>query len=165
MRKSRQKYDRDLAKEKRSPEEEADLFFKNAELREQSKDYETALKFYYEAMRLQPKKLEYVMAAGLLLVMDKSKTRQAADLFAKAMEIDPASPDPHLELGNVYMRSGMTVRAKRIYATALEKFPQSPGAQTPDDEAERQMSDERQRKEMSIESRFRKRCGPQAPEE
>ncbi len=124
--KSRQKYDRDLAKEKRSPEEEADLFFKNAELREQSKDYETALKFYYEAMRLQPKKLEYVMAAGLLLVMDKSKTRQAADLFAKAMEIDPASPDPHLELGNVYMRSGMTVRAKRIYATALEKFPNHP---------------------------------------
>ncbi len=124
--KSRQEYDRDLAKEKRSPEQEADLFFKNAELREQSKDYETALKFYYEAMRLQPKKLEYVMAAARLFVMDKSKTRQAADLFTKAMEIDPKSPDPHVELGDVYLRSGLTVRAMRIYATALEKFPNHP---------------------------------------
>ena len=124
--KSRQEYDRELGREKHSPEKEADLFFKNAELREQSKDYETALKFYYEAMRLQPKKLEYVMAAGRLLVMDKSKTRQAADLFTKAMEIDPESPDPHLELGDVYLRIGMTVRAKRVYATALEKFPNHP---------------------------------------
>ena len=77
-------------------------------------------------MRLQPKKLEYVMAAGRLLVMDKSKTRQAADLFTKAMEIDPESPDPHLELGDVYLRIGMTVRAKRVYTTALEKFPNHP---------------------------------------
>ena len=123
---SRQEYDRDLAKEKRSPEQEADLFFKNGELREQSRDYETALKYYYEAMRLQPKKLEYVMAAGRLFVMDKSKTRQAADLFTRAMEIDPESPEPHLELGDVYLRTGMTVRAKRVFATALEKFPNHP---------------------------------------
>ena len=124
--KNRQEYDRSLAKETRSPEQEADLFFKNAELREQSKDYETALKFYYEAMRLQPKKLEYIMAAGRILVLDKSKTRQAAELFTRAMEVDPKSPDPHLELGDVYLRGGMTVRAKRVYATALEKFPHHP---------------------------------------
>lgn len=124
--KSRQEYDRSLTKETRTPEEEARLYYKNAELREQSKDYENALKFYYEAMRLQPGNLDYMMAAGRILVMDKSKLRQAAELFTQAIEKHPDAPEPHLELGEVYLRTGMNVRAKRVFEAALKQFPNHP---------------------------------------
>jgi DnaJ-class molecular chaperone len=124
--KTRQEYDRSLTKETKTPEEEARLYFKNAELREQAKEYDSALKLYYEAMRLQPNNAEYVLAAGRLMAQDKSKQRQAADLFTRAMEIDPTSPEPHLELGALYSRTGMLVRAKRVYENALKQMPDDP---------------------------------------
>lgn len=124
--KSREEYDRSLKKETKSPEEEARFYFKNAELREQAKEYDSALKFYYEAMRIQPKNIDYILAAGRLMAKDKNKQRQAADLFTRAMEVDPASPDPHLELGALYSRTGMLVRARRVYENALKQMPDHP---------------------------------------
>lgn len=124
--KSRQEYDRSLAKETKTPEEEARLYFKNAELREQSQEYDSALKLYYEAMRLQPGNVEYILAAGRLMAKDKSKLRQAADLFTQAIEKDPKSPESHLELGDLYVRAGMKVRAKRVYENAVASMPNHP---------------------------------------
>jgi DnaJ-class molecular chaperone len=124
--KTRQEYDRSLTKETKTPEEEARLYFKNAELREQSDEFDGALKLYYEAMRLQPSNVEYILAAGRLMAKDKNKMRQSVDLFNRAMEIDPSSPDPHLELGAVYSRTGMIVRARRVYENALKEIPNHP---------------------------------------
>ena len=123
---SRQEYDRSLAKETKTPEEEARLYFKNAALREQSGEFDNALKLYYEAMRLQPNEIEYTLAAGRLLARDKSRMRQAADLFSQAIEKNPQAPDPYLELGAVYSKSGMHLRAKRVYESALSKLPNHP---------------------------------------
>lgn len=122
----RREYDRTLDRKVRTPEEEARLFFKNAELREQSRDYENALKFYYEAMRLQPENLDYALAAGRILAMDKTKQRQAAELFEQTITRHPKAPEPHLELGSLFMRTGMFVRAKRVYENALKVLPHHP---------------------------------------
>ena len=124
--KSRQEYDRSLTKETKTPEEEARLYFTNGELREQSQEYDNALKLYYEAMRLQPDNLDYILAAGRLTGKDKAKQRQAAEVFNQAMQKDPASPEPHLELGALYSRTGMLVRAKRVYEEALKQLPNHP---------------------------------------
>ena len=124
--KSRQEYDRGLTKETKTPEEEARLYFTNGELREQSQEYDCALKLYYEAMRLQPNNLDYILAAGRLTGKDKAKQRQAAELFNQAMQKDPASTEPHLELGALYSRTGMLVRAKRVYEEALKQLPNHP---------------------------------------
>ncbi len=124
--KSRQEYDRSLSKETKTPEEEARLYFTNGELREQSQEYDYALKLYYEAMRLQPNNVDYVLAAGRLMGKDKAKQRQAAELFNQAMQKDPTSPEPHLELGALYSRTGMLVRAKRVYEQALKQLPNHP---------------------------------------
>jgi curved DNA-binding protein CbpA len=124
--KLRHEYDKSLQKQTRTPEEEARLYYKNGELREQSRDFENALRFYYEAMRLKPDELEYVLAAGRVLMMDKSKYRQAADLYTRAMETHPDAPEPHVELGGVYSKSGMLSRAKRVYEGALAKWPHHP---------------------------------------
>jgi curved DNA-binding protein CbpA len=120
--KARREYDRTLDRKVRTPEEEARLFFKNGELQEQSREYTNALKYYYEAMRLQPEKLEYMLAAGRILSME-GKQRQAAELYEQAMAKHPASPEPCLELGGLYMRSGMHLRAKRVYEAAIRQFP------------------------------------------
>lgn len=122
----RQEYDRTLDRKVRPPEEEARLYFKNGELQEQSKEYQNALKFYYEAMRLQPDNLDYLLAAGRILAMDKAKHRQLAELLEGAMQKYPEAPEPHIELGNLYMRSGMFLRAKRVYDNALKLMPNHP---------------------------------------
>jgi cytochrome c-type biogenesis protein CcmH/NrfG len=75
-------------------------------------------------MRLQPERLEYMLAAARILSMDKGRQRQAAELYEQAMAKHPASPEPCLELGTLYMRSGMHMRAKRVYETAVRQFPQ-----------------------------------------
>ena len=124
--KARQEYDRSLSKVTKTPEEEGRLYFKNGELREQSGKYDNALKLYYEAMRMQPQNAEYILAAGRLMAKDKAKQRQAAELFNQAMERDPTSPEPHLELGELYSRTGMLVRAKRVYENALKQLPNHP---------------------------------------
>lgn len=124
--KNRQEYDRSLSKVTKTPEEEARLYFTNAELREQSGEYDNALKLYYEAMRMQPQNAEYPLAAGRLMAQDKAKQRQAAQLFNQAMQMDPTSPDPHLALGELYSRTGMLVRAKRVYENALKQLPNHP---------------------------------------
>ncbi len=123
---ARRGYDRTLDRKVRSPEDEARHFFKNGELQEQSREYTNALRYYYEAMRLQPEKLEYMIAAGRILSMDKAKQRQASGLYEQAMAKHPASPEPCLELGALYMRSGMHLRAKRVYETAIKQFPNHP---------------------------------------
>lgn len=122
----RREYDRTLDRKVRTPEEEARLFFKNGELQEQSREYGNALKYYYEAMRLQPEKLEYILAAGRILSMDKGKQRQAAEFYEQAMARHPEAPEPPLALGDLYTRSGMHLRAKRVFETALKQFPHHP---------------------------------------
>ena len=77
-------------------------------------------------MRLQPDNVDYILAAGCLLAKDKTKQRQAVDLFNQAMQKDPTSPEPHLELGALYSRTGMRVRAKRVYENALKQLPNHP---------------------------------------
>jgi curved DNA-binding protein CbpA len=124
--KLRREYDRTLDRKSRTPEEEARLFFKNAVLQEQSREYANALKYYYEAMRLQPESLEYVLAAARLLSLDKGKQRQAAELYEQAMAKHPGSPEPAIALGDLYTRSGMHLRAKRVLETAQKQFPQNP---------------------------------------
>ena len=74
-------------------------------------------------MRLKPDDLDYVLAAGRILMMDKSKHRQVADLCTRAIEGHPDSPEPHVELGAVYSQSGMLSRVKRVYEAALAKRP------------------------------------------
>jgi curved DNA-binding protein CbpA len=122
----RREYDRTLDRKVRPPEEEARLYFKNGGLQEQSREYGNALKFYYEAMRLQPDNLDYVLAAARILAMDKAKHRQLAELLESAMQRHPDAPEPHIELGNLYMRSGMFMRAKRVYDNALKLMPNHP---------------------------------------
>ena len=121
--KLRADYDRGLQRASRTPEEEARLYFKNAKLREQSKDWNNALKLYYEAMRIQPDELEYKMGAARVLARDVSQQRKSAELLQQVVTQFPDAREPRVLLGDLYTRSRLHTRAKRIYEDALKKFP------------------------------------------
>ncbi len=106
-----------------TPEQEAELYYRNGVMREKIADYEDALKFYYEAMRLNPQNGQYTVAAARLTAADASKVRQAAELYEKAIAQDPTAREPYLELGLLYTRAGLAVRARRVYENGLQHHP------------------------------------------
>ena len=122
--KLRREYDKSLERKSMPPEQEAETLYKNGLLQEKSKEYSAALKYYYEAMRLAPENVNYVIAAARILAMDRGKQRQAAELFEQAIAKEPNAREPYIELGTLFLRSGMATRACRIYERGLKALPQ-----------------------------------------
>jgi curved DNA-binding protein CbpA len=122
--KLRREYDKSLERKSMPPEQEAETLYKNGLLQEQSREYSAALKYYYEAMRLAPENVAYIVAAARILAMDRGKQRQAAQLFEQAITKEPQAKEPYFELGALYLRSGMATRACRIYERGLKELPQ-----------------------------------------
>lgn len=121
--KARREYDRSLDRATMTPQQEAELYHKDGYFREQAKDYQEALKRYHEAMRLDPDNVTYVVSAARLTSLDRSKQRQAADLLNRAIAKHPKAREPYLELGALFSRSGLLLRAKRVYEMGLEQVP------------------------------------------
>lgn len=122
----RREYDKSLARQARTPREEAELYYKNGLLREEIKEYDEALRLFYEAMRLDPEKALYPAAAARVLTRDPGKARQAAELYEQAIAKDSLAREPYLELGALLARSGLALRARRVYETALKWHPNDP---------------------------------------
>lgn len=124
--KLRQEYDRQLLRQAMTPAQEAELYYKNGRLREQVADDGEALKFYYEAMRLDPETARYIVAAARLVAKDPAKARQAAELYEKALAKDPLDIAPYLELGDLFMQARLPTRARRVYESGLQHHPGDP---------------------------------------
>jgi curved DNA-binding protein CbpA len=121
--KLRREYDKSLERKAMPPEQEAEVLYKNGLLQEQSREYDAALKYYYEAMRLAADNVTYIVAAGRILAKDRSKQRQAAELFEQAMTKEPQAREPYIELGALYSRFGMITRAYRVYERGIRELP------------------------------------------
>jgi curved DNA-binding protein CbpA len=121
--KLRREYDKSLERKAMPPAQEAELLYKNGLLQEQSGEYSAALKYYYEAMRLAADKVTYIIAAARILAKDRSKQRQAAELFEQAINKEPNAREPYIELGALFTRSGMVTRAQRIYERGIRELP------------------------------------------
>jgi curved DNA-binding protein CbpA len=122
--KLRREYDKTLDRQTMSPQQEAELYFKNAKLREEARDYAVALKYYYEAMRLDSSRSSYILGAGRILAKDRSKQRQAAELLEKVITQDPQCREAYVELGDLYCGSGLHSRARRVYQRGLQALGQ-----------------------------------------
>jgi curved DNA-binding protein CbpA len=119
----RQEYDRSLARQAMTPQQEAQLYYKTGQMKEQIKDYNEALQAYHEAMRVDPANTLYLVAAARVLARDASRARQAAEMYEKAIAQDPNSLEPYLELGDLLTRSRLYTRARRVYEVALQHHP------------------------------------------
>jgi len=119
----RLEYDRNLVRLSMTPQQEAQLYYKTGQAKEQIRDYNEALSAYYEAMRLEPANIDYLTAAARLLGRDPGKARQAAEMYEKAIAQDPMAIEPYLELGDLLGRSRLYTRARRVYELGLKQHP------------------------------------------
>ena len=127
--KLRREYDESLARVALPPHEQAERYYKNGMMREELTEYTEALKFFYEAMQLEPENALYIGAAARVMSMDKAQMRQAAELFNKAIALDPKQKELYLELGALMQRAGLPTRARRIFESGLQQHPDDPELQ------------------------------------
>jgi curved DNA-binding protein CbpA len=75
--------------------------------------------------RLDPVKAAYFFYYGISLSHIPRRRHEAEENLKKAVEIDPLKPDYYLELGNLYLKSGLKTKALDLYNEALRENPLS----------------------------------------
>jgi curved DNA-binding protein CbpA len=77
------------------------------------------------ATRLDPVKAPYFYHYGRSLMYIPRRRHEAEENLKKAIEIDPINPEYHLELGNLYIKSGVRTKALDIFLIGLRNVPGS----------------------------------------
>ncbi|MGH9463366.1 MAG: DnaJ domain-containing protein [Vicinamibacteria bacterium] len=127
--KLRRQYDETLSRVVLPPHEQAERYYRNGIMREELTEYTEALKFFYEAMQLEPANALYMGAAARVMSMDRTQVRQAAELYNKAIALDPKRKELYLELGELLQRAGLPTRARRVFEAGLQQHPHDPELQ------------------------------------
>lgn len=77
------------------------------------------------AARLDPVKSLYFFYHGMSLSRIPRRLHEAEENIRKAIEIDPLKADYYVELGKLYLKSGLKAKALEVYRVALEHNPDS----------------------------------------
>jgi curved DNA-binding protein CbpA len=75
------------------------------------------------ATRLDPVKSDYFYHYGVSLTRIPRRRHEAEEHLKKAIEIDPLKPEFYLELGTLYLKSGLKTKALDTYLNALRQNP------------------------------------------
>lgn len=125
----RRKYDEEQEWQKQPPEKRAEQHYKDGKYREQTGQFNEALKYYYEAVQVAPDNPTYKLAVARLLGKDRAKQRQAAEIFEEVISKFPDAREGYLELGELYANLGLHTRATRVYERGLTAIPKDPELQ------------------------------------
>ncbi len=90
-----------------------------------AKNYWGAEEAFRWAMRLDPSNPEYVFHLGIALANMPRRRHDAEEQFQRAIQMMPSKIDYYLELGNLYVKSGLKTKALHIYQDALKRAPNS----------------------------------------
>jgi curved DNA-binding protein CbpA len=82
-----------------------------------------AVEAFAAAVRLDPVKSEYFYHYGVSLAHIPRRRHEAEENLKKAIEIDPLKSAYRLELGALYMKSGLKAKALDVYNAALQQNP------------------------------------------
>jgi predicted Zn-dependent protease len=74
-------------------------------------------------MRLDPENTNYVLSAARVLSLDRSKAKQAAELYEQVISKSPHVRESYLGLGALYSRAGLLTRAQRVYERGMRELP------------------------------------------
>ena len=88
-------------------------------------NYWGAAESFAWAARLDPVKADYLYHYGISLTRIPRRRHEAEENLKKAIEIDPLRPEYHLELGSLYLHSGLKKKALDVYNDALRQNPAS----------------------------------------
>lgn len=126
---SKDEYDkkyRDLGrKSKRSAHEkyQAEELYHTALKAIKIKDVNSAIDLLKAAIRLEPEKAEYYSTLGTALSEKPRRLHEAREICEKAVEMEPYDVDNYVNLGMVYRKAGLEIRARKQFEKALRWDP------------------------------------------
>jgi Tfp pilus assembly protein PilF len=86
------------------------------------KDYNAALNYYREALKLQPDMVQALVGSGRAYLALK-QGRQALRALEKAVKLSPKAPEIHFYLAEAYLANGQTPQARASYETVIDLAP------------------------------------------
>lgn len=89
------------------------------------KDVNSAIDLLKAAVRLEPEKAEYYSTLGLALSEKPRRLHEAREMCEKAVEIEPYDVGNYLNLGKVYKKAGLHMRAQKQFEKALHWDPEN----------------------------------------
>lgn len=89
-------------------------------------NYWSAVELFTWATRLDPLKAPYFFYHGLCLVNIPRRRHEAEESLQKAIELDPTKAEYHIELSNLYLKSGVKTKSLLVLNNALKHLPDSP---------------------------------------
>lgn len=89
-------------------------------------NYWGAVESFSWATRLDPLKAPYFFYHGICLENIPRRRHEAEESLMKAIELDPTKAEYHLELSNLYLKTGMKTKAIGVLNGALQHIPDSP---------------------------------------
>jgi tetratricopeptide (TPR) repeat protein len=103
--------------------QEAELYFLEANRHWQAGDYFDAVASINEAVRLNPDKASYHRVLGRWLAENPSCVETAREHFERAIALDPADREAHLELAKLFESEGEPEKARGIYQKLGTELP------------------------------------------
>ena len=88
-------------------------------------NYWGALEAFTWAARLDPLKAPYFYYQGICLMNIPRRRHEAEESLQKAIELDPTTIEYHIELSNLYLKSGIKSKAISVLNDALKHHPGS----------------------------------------
>jgi curved DNA-binding protein CbpA len=117
--KARHEYDAELHRPKATtPEEQAELAYKDAVARLENGDAAGAAESLKQAAYLRPQEARYHAALGRVLKRDPRAARAAIQSLEEATRLDPSNVAALVDLAQVYRAQGLAVRARKAAEAA-----------------------------------------------
>jgi tetratricopeptide (TPR) repeat protein len=88
-------------------------------------NYWGALEAFTWATRLDPLKAPYFYYHGICLANIPRRKHEAEESLQKAIKLDPAKVEYHIELSNIYLKSNLRAKAVSVLNNALMRNPDS----------------------------------------
>ncbi|MEE8330100.1 MAG: tetratricopeptide repeat protein [Thermodesulfovibrionia bacterium] len=79
-----------------------------------------ALALFEKAFNIDPENPNYQSFFGFCIAYERGTIRQAIDLCEKALKTEPEMIEGYLNLGRIYLRAGLKVRAVEIFRDGLK---------------------------------------------
>lgn len=110
-------------------EENAEDSFKKGSDKLNENDFESAVKFFSEAAKLQRKKAHYWSMLAFALSKLPNRLKEAEDAMLETIKLEPMNGEHYAHLGMLYQKSGLNKKAAAQFEKALKFDPGNVKAQ------------------------------------
>ncbi|NOY53686.1 MAG: DnaJ domain-containing protein [Deltaproteobacteria bacterium] len=106
----------------------ADELYKAAQKAIKINDVNSAIDLLKAAVRMEPDRAEFYSLLGLTLSEKPRRLHEAREHCEKAVEIEPYDVRNYINLGLVYKKAGLKIRAQKQFEKVLQWEPENPTA-------------------------------------